>query len=197
MNADQLTQLNIDPKWLSSLEETFDRFDINTPDRQSCFIGQCAHESNNFKVLVENLNYGAAGLLATWPKRFSGTEAADYQRQPERIANKVYADRMGNGSESSGDGWNYRGRGLVQLTGKANYKIAGDAFSADLINNPEKVSEMEFACLTAGWFWDSKNLNNLADKQDYVGLTKAINGGIIGLEDRIEKIKATLAILNT
>ena len=195
MNAEQLTQLSIDPAWIPALEEAFDRFEINTPDRQSCFIGQCAHESNNFKTLVENLNYGAAGLLATWPKRFSGSDAVLYQRQPERIANKVYADRMGNSSEDSGDGWKYRGRGLIQLSGKSNYQSAGDVLGVDLVSEPDKVLDMEFAVLTAGWFWDAHKLNELADTKSYTQLTKAINGGIIGLDDRIAKINAVLTIL--
>jgi len=197
MTADQLEAMHIDAKWLEPLTDTFNRFQINTPERQAAFIGQCQHESGNFKTLRENLNYGAKGLCATWPKRFPTEEsAAPYHRNPEKIANKVYADRMGNGDEASGDGWKYSGRGLIQLTGKSNYTLAGDSLSAPLLHSPDLVLEPQYAALTAGWFWNTNNLNKQADVADYTGMTKKINGGTIGLVDRIKHITAALTILS-
>lgn len=188
MTPEILTKLGLDPIWADPLAETFERFEINTPERQSAFIGQCMHESGNFKTLKENLNYSAKGLHATWPARFpSEEEAAPYNRAPEKIANKVYADRMGNGDEASGDGWKYHGRGLIQLTGKSNYKAAGDALGVDLVATPELVEQPKYAALTAGWFWSAHDLNALADAENNEAITKRINGGTLGLEDRIAK----------
>lgn len=193
----QLEAMHIDAKWLEPLAETFNRFQINTPERQAAFIGQCQHESGNFKTLRENLNYGAKGLCATWPKRFPTEESAvPYQRNPEKIANKVYADRMGNGDEASGDGWKYSGRGLIQLTGKRNYTLAGDSLTAPFLHSPDVVLEPRYAALTAGWFWNTNNLNVEADAANYTGMTKKINGGTIGLVDRIKHITAALTILS-
>lgn len=196
MNAQQLADLGIDSQWLDALNATFERFAIDTPQRQACFIGQCGHESGGFKVLSENLNYSAKGLCATWPKRFADeASAAPYHRQPEKIANRVYAGRMGNGDEASGDGWRYRGRGLIQLTGKANYQAAGSALHADLLASPDLVATAQYAALTAGWFWHSNNLNALADKLDHTGITRRINGGTHGLDDRIARSRAALMVL--
>ncbi len=198
MNAQQLAALGIDSQWLDALNATFDRFAINTPQRQACFIGQCAHESAGFKVLSENLNYSAKGLRATWPKRFpDDASAAALQRQPERIANRVYAGRMGNGDEASGDGWRYRGRGLIQLTGKANYQAAGRALGIDLLASPDLVAAAQYAALTAGWFWQGNNLNALADRLDHAAITQRINGGAHGLEDRIARSQAALKVLTS
>jgi putative chitinase len=197
MTADQLEAMHIDVKWLEPLVDTFNRFQINTPERQAAFIGQCQHESGNFKTLRENLNYSAKGLCGTWPKRFPNEESAlPYHRNPEKIANKVYADRMGNGDEASGDGWKYSGRGLIQLTGKNNYTLAGDSLSAALLHSPDLVLEPTYAALTAGWFWNTNNLNVEADAANYTGMTKRINGGTIGLVDRIKHITAALTILS-
>ena len=123
MNVEQLHALGIDAKWFDPLLETFARFDISTPYRQAAFVGQCQHESGNFKMLEENLNYKAESLIRTWPSRFDAENAEEYAHNPEKIANKVYAGRMGNGNEESGDGWKYHGRGLIQLTGKDNYTL--------------------------------------------------------------------------
>jgi putative chitinase len=188
--------MHIDAQWLEPLTETFNRFDISTPDRQAAFIGQCQHESGNFKTLRENLNYSDKGLCATWPKRFPTMQDAQiYHRNPERIANKVYADRMGNGPEASGDGWKYSGRGLIQLTGKSNYTLAGDALVDNFLIDPDLVLRPKYAALTAGWFWDKNRLNVEADAKDYEKLTKKINGGMIGLVDRIKHISVALTIL--
>jgi putative chitinase len=194
MTEDQLIEMHIDPSWLEPLTAAFTRFEINTPERQAAFIGQCAHESANFKTLQENLNYSAKGLNATWPSRFpSEAEAQPYHRQPEKIANKVYSGRMGNLEE--GDGWKYRGRGLIQLTGKDNYRLASDALGVDFIADPDLVLTKEYAALTAAWYWNKRGLNKEADAKDFTGMTKKINGGVIGLADRVAHINTALGVL--
>lgn len=196
MKSEQLMALHIDASWAEPLAETFERFEINTPARQAAFIGQCSHESGNFKTLQENLNYSAKGLHATWPNRFPSEEAAmPYNRNPEKIANKVYGGRMGNGDEASGEGWRYHGRGLIQLTGKANYQAAGEALGVDLVGDPNIVATPRFAALTAGWFWKTHGLNELADKAEHTAITKRINGGTLGLDDRIAHTNQALAVL--
>ena len=188
--TETLTKLKIDPSWAEPLAEVFQRYEINTPERQAAFIGQCAHESMNFKTLEENLNYSAEALMKTWPSRFPTLEVAkQYARNPEKIANKVYGGRMGNGTEETGDGWLYHGRGLIQLTGKDNYTLAGDALNMDFIHSPDYVLVPKYAALTAGWYWNKRQLNKEADAKDYTGMTKKINGGTIGLDDRIAHIK--------
>ena len=194
MTYDQLDALGIDHKWLAPLEETFVKYDISTPVRQACFIGQCAHESGNFKTLQENLNYSAEGLMKTWPSRFPTKEVADqYARQPAKIAGKVYNGRLGNTSEE--EAAQYLGRGLIQLTGKENYEHCGLGISADLLADPALLLDPRYAALSAGWFWNKKGLNSLADAQDYETMTKRINGGLIGLDDRKAKIAKTLSVL--
>jgi putative chitinase len=201
MNSEQLAQaLKITPikaeEWIDAINETFERFDISTPERQACFLGQCAHESGGFATLKENLNYSAEGLTKVWPKRFPSLEAAQpYHRNPEKIANKVYADRMGNGDEASGEGFKYRGRGLIQLTGKDNYKACGDALGVDLVDDPDLVATPMYAALSAGWFWDKNNLNKFADANDMTGLTKRINGGTHGLDDRVARTQHAVDVL--
>ena len=196
MNAQQLQALGIDPKWLEPLNTTFAKYDISTPARQAFFIGQCAHESNNFKAVEENLHYSLPQLMRTWPSRFPDTNtAAEYANNPEKIANKVYAGRMGNGSEESGEGAKYHGRGLIQLTGKENYKNCGDGLGIDLVDQPDLLTQPLYACLSAGWFWNKKGLNALADSQDYETMTKRINGGLIGLDDRKVKIAKAISVL--
>ena len=194
MTEDQLVEMHIDPSWLEPLTAAFTRFEINTPERQAAFIGQCAHESANFKTLQENLNYSAKGLNATWPSRFpSEAEAQPYHRQPEKIANKVYSGRMGNLED--GDGWKYRGRGLIQLTGKDNYRLASDSLGVDFIADPDLVLTKEYAALTAAWYWNKRGLNKEADAKDFTGMTKKINGGVIGLADRVAHINTALGVL--
>jgi len=194
MTEDQLKEMHIDPAWLEPLTAAFNRFDISTPERQAAFIGQCAHESGNFKTLQENLNYSAKGLNATWPSRFPSEEAAQpFHRNPEKIANKVYSGRMGNTEE--GDGWKYRGRGLIQLTGKDNYRLASDALGVDFVANPDLVLTREYAALTAAWYWNKRGLNKEADAKDFTGMTKKINGGTIGLADRVAHINTALNVL--
>jgi putative chitinase len=196
ITAEQLKELHIDDDWLEPLNETFQRYEINTPLRMAAFIGQCAHESGNFKTLQENLNYSAEGLCRVWPSRFPNLEAAKpYHRDPDKIANKVYGGRMGNGTEETGEGSLYKGRGLIQLTGKDNYRLASDALGEDFVSSPDLVCGHKYAALTAGWYWNKRALNKEADAKDYTGMTKKINGGVIGLEDRIKHINHALAVL--
>jgi putative chitinase len=190
----QLLALGIDGKWLEPLQETFEKYQINTSKRQACFIGQTMHESGGYKHLVENLNYSARALMNTWPSRFPDADTAEkYERNPSAIANKVYGGRMGNTED--GDGAKYIGRGLIQLTGKDNYKAFGEAIGEDLIANPELVEEPRYAALSAGWFWNKRGLNALADAMDITTLTIRINGGKIGIDDRIAKINKALDVL--
>jgi putative chitinase len=190
----QLLALGIEGKWFEPLQETFEKYQINTPKRQACFIGQCMHESGGFKFLKENLNYSAKALMATWPSRFPDADTAEkYARQPEMIANKVYSGRMGNTED--GDGAKYIGRGLIQLTGKDNYKAFGEAIGEDLVSTPQLVEEPRYAALSAGWFWNKRGLNALADVMDVETMSKRINGGTIGMADRIAKINKALDVL--
>ena len=194
MNVDNLKALGIDEKWLQPLLDTFIKYNISTTQRQASFIGQCQHESNNFRTLEENLHYSAAGLMRTWPSRFPSADVAEqYAENPEKIANKVYAGRMGNTEE--GDGWKYHGRGVIQLTGRENYERCGTAISADLINQPQLLVEPHYAVLSAGWFWNKLGLNDLADAQEYGQMTRRINGGTLGLDDRIAKITKAKQVL--
>lgn len=196
MTESQLEALEIDVKWLEPLNNTFAKYGIDSPNRQAAFIGQCQHESNNFKVLEENLHYSASALMHIWPSRFTSDLVAQaYANNPEKIANKVYAGRMGNGDEESGDGWKYHGRGLIQLTGKENYERCGEALGVVFISEPQLLAMPNYACLSAGWFWGKKGLNALADSKDYDTMTKRINGGLLGLDDRKAKIAKAISIL--
>jgi putative chitinase len=196
VNAEQLKQLHIDPKWVGPLNETFERFSILTPRQQAAFLGQCGHECGNFRVLEENLNYRAETLMKIWPRRFPTLEIANqYAKNPKKIANKVYADRMGNRDEASGDGYRFRGRGCIQLTGSANYFHAGKALGVDFIMEPDLVATPQYAALTAGFFWHTQKLNAIAESGNNLALTKKINGGTIGLNDRILHTNQALALL--
>ena len=194
VNSIQLQELGIDPKWEIPLNQTFVKYDINNSKRQAAFIGQCAHESGNFKILQENLNYSAEGLMKTWPSRFPTKEIADqYARQPAKIAGKVYNGRLGNTSEEEAS--KYLGRGLIQLTGKDNYERCGSSIGVDLVGNPDLLLDPQNAALSAGWFWNKHGLNELADAQEHGIITKRINGGTIGLDDRILKTTKALSVL--
>jgi len=194
MTSEQLQALGIDPKWVEPLNVTFLKYDINTPVRQAAFIGQCAHESNNFKTLEENLNYRPETLMKVWPSRFPDLQTADkYAHNPQLLANKVYAGRLGNNQEN--DGWNFHGRGLIQLTGRENYANCGNALGVDFTSQPSLLVEPMYAALSAGWFWNKKGLNALADSGDIDTMTKRINGGLIGLDDRKAKIAKALSVL--
>jgi putative chitinase len=171
--------------WYNAICEILPEYEINTPERVAAFLAQCAHESGNFRFLKENLNYRAESLLKTFPKYFKSLEEAKkYEKKPEKIANRVYANRMGNREEASGDGWRYLGRGLIQLTGKNNYTLFAAAINTSLQYIPEYLQTFEGAIQSACWFWEQNQLNQWADKKDILTLTKRINGGTIGLEDR-------------
>ena len=196
MNIEQLRQLDIPEEWFEPFQETFARFEINTALRKAAFIGQCGHESGGFRVLEENLNYKPEALMRVWPSRFDAENVDEYAHKPEKIANKVYAGRMGNGNEESGEGWKYHGRGIIQLTGKDNYTLCGDSLQADLLHHPELLVGQQYAALSAGWFWRKHGLNELADTKQYETMTKRINGGLLGQDDRLKRINHALEVLS-
>lgn len=197
VTAEQLAKLKIGPEWVEALNETFERFGISTLRQQAAFIGQCSHECGNFRVLEENLNYRAETLSKLWPKRFPSLDyALEYARNPKKIANKVYASRMGNRDEASGDGYRFRGRGCIQLTGHANYFHASKSCGVDFTKEPELVATPKYAAMTAGWFWSTHDCNKLAEAGDWAGLTKKINGGLIGLDDRKKHIAEAMQVLS-
>jgi putative chitinase len=204
ITAEQFAHLfprNKDPQgWTDSMNSVFPTYEINTPQRVAAFLAQCGHESAGWTVFEENLNYSAEGLNKIFKKYFPTLESAQpYARKPQLIANRVYSSRMGNGDEASGDGWKYRGRGPIQLTGKSNYtQYAKDMFEdwESLVNQPDWVTEdKDFALMSAIWFWNKNGLNALADREDLLAMTKRINGGTIGLEDRIKHYKEAIALL--
>ena len=197
-------------KWLDAVVQTCQEFEIDTLERIAAFIAQTAHESGGYTMLTENLNYKAATLAACWPNRFAvlGADkkpvkengklvptavANSIAGKPELIANLVYSARMGNGPAESGEGWKYRGRGLKQLTGKDNYTRCGQALGVDFVGNPDLLLEPLYAARSAGWFWKTNNLSKFADVEDLEGMTKKINGGLIGIADRkarYQKVKS-------
>ena len=184
-------------QWVAPLQELLPKYEIDTADRIAMFMAQCGHESLNFKVLKENLNYSAKGLNAIFPKYFerAGRDAQEYHRQPEKIANVVYANRMQNGPTTSGDGWTFSGKGVIQLTGRENTTAFGVSVQMDVEEALEYLATKMGALESACWFWDENNLNRHADAQDVVKATKRINGGTIGLEDRKHHYKRSLDIL--
>lgn len=174
--------------WYVELYEMLPIFEINSIARVASFLAQTSHESGGYTTLEENLNYRAEGLVKTWPSRFPTLEfAKGYHRQPTKIANRAYADRMGNGDEASGDGYLYRGRGLIQLTGKSNYTQFAQYCQIYLSDVIEYLETPRGAVHSACWFWSNNNLNKFADENDLVGMTRRINGGTHGLDDRIAK----------
>jgi putative chitinase len=189
-----------DEEWLKEfvepLNNAFEEFEINTPQRIAMFLAQVGHESGGLSVFSENLNYSGDRLKQIFPKYFKTVNPAEYAKNPEKIANRVYASRMGNGDEASGDGFRFRGRGAIQLTGRTNYTTCGADLEVDLVNNPDWLEEPEGAIRSAAWFWDSRDLNQWADKGDVVTVTKKINGGTIGLEDRKELYEEALEIFS-
>ena len=170
--------------WIGPLNDAFGLFEIDTEQRIAFFLAQVAHESNNFLTLEENLNYSENGLRETFPTHFSGDEFAQYAHQPEKIANRVYANRMGNGSEESGDGWLFRGRGPLQCTGRNMYRRVGGGIGVNLEANPDLVLEPNYGALAAGYFWRFMGLNELADAGNFVAITRRINGSLNGEADR-------------
>ena len=199
-------------KWLDAVAAACQEFDIDTPKRIAGFLSQCAHESGGFERLQENLNYSADGMAGIWPKRFAvlGPDkkpvkkdgknqpnkfALALHRKPEMIANVVYSSRMGNGPTESGEGWLYRGRGLKQLTGKDNHRACSAGLGVDLVNNPDMLLEPVYAARSAAWFWATNKCNTFADAGDIEGLTKKINGGLIGIDDRKKRYASAMRSL--
>ena len=184
------------PQWYHALSMILPDYGIDTVPRVAAFVAQCAHESANFKFLKENLNYKAESLMRVWPSRFPNMDVArQYAMQPEKIANKVYSDRMGNGPESSGDGWRYAGKGLIQLTGRDNYTRFAESIETPVEEIPDYLGTFEGAVQSACWFWEVNGLNQWADAGDILTLTKRINGGVIGLEDRKKHYAHALHVL--
>lgn len=183
--------------WAEALNPALARFEINSKARIASFLAQTGHESGQFNTLVENLNFSAARMLAVWPKRFPSIAfAAQYERNPEKLGNFVYANRIGNGNEASGDGYKYRGRGLIQITGRSNYAAVSTALGHDFINAPDDLQLPAFAALSSAWYWASRGLNALADDktddndlEDFTTITKRINGGTVGLKERFALFK--------
>ena len=170
--------------WTDALNKILPDYDITTPQRVAAFLAQTAHESGGYTALHENLNYQAASLCRVWPTHFTAAIADQYAHNPERIANRAYAGRMGNGDEASGDGWNFCGRGLLQVTGRVNYQAFADSVQMNIMDVPAFLQTFEGAVQSACWFWENNNLNSYADSGDFVTMTKKINGGTLGLDDR-------------
>jgi putative chitinase len=200
-------------KWVDAVAAACQEFHINTPQRIAGFLSQCAHESGGFERLQENLNYSADGMAGIWPRRFAvmGPDnkpikkdgknqpnkfALALHRKPEMIANVVYSGRMGNGPTESGEGWLYRGRGLKQLTGKDNHRACSAGLGVDLVANPDLLLEPVYAARSAAWFWAANKCNVFADAGDIEGLTKKINGGLIGIDDRKKRYASAVSSLS-
>jgi len=183
-------------KWLDAINAACAQYNINTKLRLAAFIAQVGHESARLTAVTENLNYSAAGLMKTWPSRFDSAKANACARNPQKIANVVYSNRMGNGNEASGDGWTYRGRGLIQVTGKSMYNAFSQSAGVNAVANPDLLTQVQYAALSAAWFWDSKSLNAYADRSDLLSTTKRINGGTNGQDDREMLYKKALAVLS-
>jgi putative chitinase len=192
----QILPLNKDYKEFTAIfNEILPKYEIDTKDRVSMFLAQCSHESNQFTVLKENLNYSQQALVSIFKKYFTISTAVSYARNPEKIANKVYANRMGNGNEASGDGWKYRGRGAVQLTGKNNYEAFATYIGKSLPDTITYLETKKGAVESACFFWHENQLNSFADAQDIDGCTKRINGGVNGLLERIQNYITITSIL--
>ena len=197
MTIEILVGNNEAEEWHDTLTDVLPYYEINTPERVAGFLAQCGHESRNFTVLSENLNYSASALNRIFPRYFEklGISAQDYHRQPEKIANRIYGGRMGNGPEETGDGWRYRGGGLIQLTGKNNYTAFAESVGITLEQAPDYVRTKQGSIASACWFWEQNNINQYCDMNDIVGMTKRINGGTIGLDDRKKHWLENLDIL--
>jgi putative chitinase len=185
------------PDLFEALCNVFPRYEITTVDRVAAFLAQCGHESVDFTVLQENLNYSAEGLTKVFPKRFPTLESAQpLHRNPEAIANSIYASRMGNGGPESGDGWKFRGRGAIQLTGRENYTKFANSIEMDVDDAVAYTETIQGAIESACWFWNTRNLNALADEREITKMTKVINGGTLGLEERKQHFIHNLHVLS-
>lgn len=194
--------LNVAARWLDPINETLDRFGIDTINEVASFLAQVGHESTGLLHVVENLNYSATGLAATWPSRYRdkatgkpNAKAISLNRKPIAIANDAYANRMGNGDVASGDGWKYRGRGPIQTSGKGNYTKCGQYLGLDLLNHPELLEQPKYGALSAGWFWHVNGLDAHDDDLSALAETKKINGGTNGLADREKRMRMALQAL--
>jgi putative chitinase len=202
-NETQLTQILPGIKdlnnWFTAFTDILPNFDITTVNRVAMFLAQSGHETGNYTVFEENLNYTAQGLVNTFPNYFKTNDPNNYAHDPEKIANLVYSNRMGNGDVNSGDGWKFRGRGALQLTGKENYSLCSNALYGDLrlLNTPEILISFEGAIASACWFWQKHNLNILCDSGNIKEVTLLVNGGYIGLPDREIRYNKALSILNS
>lgn len=186
--------------FVSALNTAMGKYQIITPQRIAAFLAQVGHESGQLLHLVENLNYGAPGLLATWPDRFTPALAMQVARNPEQIANIVYASRLGNGPAATGDGWKFKGRGLIQVTGWLNYQACGAALALDLLTQPELLEQPIYAALSAAWFWQTNGLNSLADAGEFQDIGSVINTGHRGrvpngAADRLALYNTALQVL--
>lgn len=188
------TKGSVVDSFVDALNAAMDKFEINNLQRIAMFLAQVGHESGGLNFVKENLNYSAESLMKVFPKYFRDVDPNDYARQPEKIANRVYANRMGNGDEDSGDGFKFRGRGLIQLTGHDNYAKFANDMGMDIDAAVEYLETHEGAAMSAAWFWNSRNLNDVADAGDILKSTKLINGGTIGLEDRKAHYEHALTI---
>ena len=183
--------------WTDALNKILPDYDITTPQRVAAFLAQTAHESGGYTALHENLNYQAASLCRVWPTHFTAAIADQYAHNPERIANRAYAGRMGNGDEASGDGWNFCGRGLLQVTGRVNYQAFADSVQMNIMDVPAFLQTFEGAVQSACWFWENNNLNSYADSGDFVTMTKKINGGTLGLDDRQQRYLRAMQVFSS
>ena len=181
--------------WTDALNKILPDYDISTPQRVAAFLAQTAHESGGYSALHENLNYTAQSLCRVWPSHFTAAIADQYAHNPEKIANRAYAGRMGNGDEASGDGWRFCGRGLLQVTGRVNYQAFADSVGMDVNDVPAFLQTFEGAVQSACWFWENNNLNKWADEGNIEKMTRIINGGVLGLDDRTARYHHALQIL--
>ena len=194
ISTEKLHKLGIGSEWSEPLTTTFVKFGMVSPKDQASFIAQCSHESNHFRALEENLNYKAETLQKLFGHKFRPEEIPVYAHKPEKIANRIYANRMGNRDEASGDGWRFRGRGVVQLTGHDNYWHCGQVLGQNFVANPDLLTTPMYACLSAGWFWQTHGCGKLIDSPEQ--LCKRINGGLIGLDDRIRQTELAFSVLS-
>jgi len=191
----KITGHAISDHFINTLNEVFTKYSINTNLRKAHFLAQIIHESGGLRLTEENLNYSASGLLKIFPKYFDAESAKLYARQPIKIANRVYANRMGNSNEASGDGWKFRGMGYLQNTGAESRKELSKALGIDLVINPNLLKTLPYSLLSAGVFWSKRNINVLADKDDCKAITKAINGGFTGFVERVNILNELKAVL--
>lgn len=193
--------------WVGELNEQLSKYDIDTPQRVAAFLGICGHETGGFTIVQENLNYSAQGLANTWPKRYAtNSQVKPYTpnaiaqmiaRNPQAIANSTYANRMGNGDATSGDGWRFRGRGVIQTTGRTNYQIASQQIFGDnrVMEDPDILTQPKYAIASGCIFWQNSNLNDLADRGDIAKITQIVNGGMNGFDERLSLYQKALALL--